>query len=245
LPLCKPSKPAIVQIAASLSVPAMLAPGKFAQEQGLFCVSNYFLVSWTLLTGCTSVIEWIHWIWMFFCCLLSLEMRADSSTLPPPTQSTWTPVDSTGFHWTSLYTGPYSQNWTPLDCQTYPIQNWTPLDCKPYTDTNLDSTGLSAMLNNPEIHQGGDYLFGRWRWTLHGGMGWKAKSWGAFRELENIFKCSSPWLQFSWGNLRPHHTNKISMRVLAKKWTLFCWFGCHSQYNPLWKYEFIYSSYLW
>ena len=61
-------------------------------------------------------------------------------------------MDSSGLHWTSLYTGPYSQIWTPLDCQYKTglhwtanhilTQNWIPLDCQLYTDTKLDSTGF-------------------------------------------------------------------------------------------------------
>jgi len=95
-----------------------------------------------------------------------------TSTLPPPTQSTWTPVDSTGFHWTSLdftiywtiftnldSTGlsnlstlppPMQSTWTPLDSTGL---HWTSLYTGPYSQnwTPLDcqyKTGLHWTANH-------------------------------------------------------------------------------------------------
>jgi hypothetical protein len=66
---------------------------------------------------------------------------------PPPHNPLglqWTPVDSSGFHWTSLYTG------LILDYQSYSTQNWTPLDWTGLSDilnTKLDYTGLDWTAN--------------------------------------------------------------------------------------------------
>ncbi|KIK04607.1 hypothetical protein K443DRAFT_92808 [Laccaria amethystina LaAM-08-1] len=72
----------------------------------------------------------------------------------------WTPLDftiywtishtqhKTGLHWTGLdWTYKYGLHWTGLDFQT---QIWTPLGWTGLSDvpnTNLDSTGLSAILS--------------------------------------------------------------------------------------------------